>query len=81
MGIGGVHADGQNFGAQLLEMLIFHGHRGELGGAHKGEIPGIKIQQHPFAAVVRQLYFGNIAFDEGAGFKIRGRFADSNRHI
>jgi hypothetical protein len=81
VGEGAIDADGQNLGAQGLDFLVFEGNCRQFGGSDKGEIPGIEIEHHPLAAVIRQVNGLDFSLDVALGGEFRRRFAHSHGHM
>src|SRR5262249_46275767 len=71
--------DGQSddLDAALVEFWLDLGHVAELGGAHRGEVLGMREQHHPFVAdpvVEADLALGRFRFE------IRGSIVDRKSH-
>jgi hypothetical protein len=81
VGLHTVHAQGQNFSAQFLKRRIFDGDRRQLRRSNGSEIPQIKEEQNPAAAIIAEMHAVLLSPTVGVGRKIRGLFPDFNLHI
>jgi hypothetical protein len=81
MGEGAIDADGQNLGVQILDFFVFEGNCRQFGGSDKGEIPGIEIEHHPLAAVIRQLDGLDFSLHVALGDEVRRGFSHSHAHL
>jgi hypothetical protein len=75
-----VHAHGQYFHSELLELGIFLGDRRDFGGSNKGEVTWIEAQQYPFPEILGEFEIDELALMIGRRFEVWG-FSSDQDHV